>query len=511
MRIHATWFLLLFLPCFLACSSLPAPTKPKLNQHEFAKIPPFLEKLIQQKMQDKEITGLSIALIGKGELIWSQGFGFATRHDAVLSDTLFRAGSLAKMLNAVIVMRLAEQGKLDLHAPIQTYLPEFSVKSRFLNSPPITLKNLLSHQSGLPSDLIQGMWVENPANFSLVLDYLADVYVTQPADRLVNYSNIGFDVIGAVIERVSAKRYQQVMNEFLLELKMDNSAFSAFPQDPPTAHGFNQGRPQTEFALRDVPAAGLSSNVEDLAKLMQLFFNAKPQNTISPANLELILSDFSSDKLLNFDKRVGLGMFFYDDIFHPSLRLFVHDGATPNHRALMIFAPDHQYGVVLMANSPNATATLFQLANDALALLHEASYGKYPPQKHIAWPSKQPEDITDFDAISGYYATSFGLARIFRDGDKLKCHFAGRTFELTDKHKVGLYFLQYKLFGLFNIPLGNLAHLAFSARQVESRRVLVAQTTVGTTVLLGEKVEPAPLSKAWQNASENIAPQPHCK
>ena len=74
-------------------------------------------------------------------------------------------------------MQLAEQGKLDIDRPLQTYLPEFSVRSRFTGSGPITIRGLLTHHSGLPSNILKGMWNGNPEPYTNVVKLIREEYV----------------------------------------------------------------------------------------------------------------------------------------------------------------------------------------------------------------------------------------------------------------------------------------------------------------------------------------------
>ena len=147
----------------------------------------YIAWLIDREMKKKEVTGLSIALIDDQQVVWAQGFGFADAANKVAAtpETIYRAGSISKLFTATAAMQLAEQGKLDIDQPIQSSLPEFSIKSRFANSGPITPRTLMTHHSGLLSDLIKESYTRQPEPFGQVVPMLRDEYVATPPTPFV--------------------------------------------------------------------------------------------------------------------------------------------------------------------------------------------------------------------------------------------------------------------------------------------------------------------------------------
>ncbi|MBK8278399.1 MAG: beta-lactamase family protein [Nitrospira sp.] len=105
------------------------------------------------------------------------------------------------------MMHLVERRLIDLDQPLTTYLPEFSFKTRFPDAPPITIRHLLTHHSGLPRDILRGMWAPHPQPYATVLDDLRTSYVLSPPNQIFSYSNLGMTILGHVIERVSGMTY----------------------------------------------------------------------------------------------------------------------------------------------------------------------------------------------------------------------------------------------------------------------------------------------------------------
>src|SRR5688572_22098206 len=115
----------------------------------FAAATESIEALIQREMADKQLSALSIALIDDQQIVWARGFGLANKEDSTpaTAETIYRVGSVSKLFTDIGIMQLVERGELDLDAPIQRYLPELRPRDPF--GKPITLRQLMSHRSGL--------------------------------------------------------------------------------------------------------------------------------------------------------------------------------------------------------------------------------------------------------------------------------------------------------------------------------------------------------------------------
>ena len=139
----------------------------------------------------------------------------ASRTYGVPDGAMFQFGSIGKSFTAIVALQLAERGLLDLHAPVTDVLPWFAVGG---TTAPITLHHLLTHSSGL----IQGAEIATGSNYDVVA--LADTEVGFAPGEHLWYSNVGYRVIGWMLERVSGQGYPQLVRERILErLGMDES------------------------------------------------------------------------------------------------------------------------------------------------------------------------------------------------------------------------------------------------------------------------------------------------
>ncbi len=163
---RTTLFLIAGIPFLFGTSAVemkPAPTtNAEIRQGHavnYERVKEATSELIRKEMKKNNVIGLSIALVDDQRVAWAQGFGYADENRGIPAapETIYKIGSITKLFTASAVMRLAEQGKLDIDRPLQTYLPEFSMRSRFPDQKPITLRDLMTHHSGLPANFLKGM------------------------------------------------------------------------------------------------------------------------------------------------------------------------------------------------------------------------------------------------------------------------------------------------------------------------------------------------------------------
>ncbi|MDX1993646.1 MAG: serine hydrolase [bacterium] len=170
-----------------------------------------VDDFIEAQIVQQQIPGLALAVVQEGEVLIAQGYGLANLEEEtpVAVDTLFESASTVKPFIATAIMRLMEDGRLELDEPIRTYLEE---------APPtwegITVRYLLSHTSGLPYSLPGGTTEGN------LQDWLAEAITLpldfQPGERF-QYSDLGYFVLRVILERVSGQSYADFMRSAVFE------------------------------------------------------------------------------------------------------------------------------------------------------------------------------------------------------------------------------------------------------------------------------------------------------
>ncbi len=494
---------LLFVTSVLvACAGVPR--RPKaLDRGDYQALQRYLEELIPYRMREHQVTGLSIALVDDQRIVWARGFGFADREHQVAAtpDTLYRAGSISKLFTDTLAMQLAEQGRLDIDQSLQTYLPQFSIKSRTPEAGPITLRSLMTHHSGLPSDRLRGMWNEHPEPFTGLAAALRDEYVAYPPNLILSYSNLGLSLLGHAVAAAAGEDFAALAERSLLRpLGMTHSSFSTRIEGPQAALPYSEGRLGSETGLRDVPAGGLNTSVNDLSRFMQMVFadgQSQGKAIIAPSTLAEMLRPQNATVALDQDLRVGLG-WFLSPANGGGERQAMHDGGTQHYRSALIILPDRKLGVAVMANSPSADAFIHGLAQNALDLALEVKAGRTPRATGL---KVEPQVATLSDdqrrIYVGRYSTIFGLVQIAEHGASLRAEGMGQHFDL-EPGSDGMLGLRYRLWGLFSIRPQALADVRVSRASIAGHEVLIGQRASGGRTLIGERFSPAELSEPWQ-------------
>ena len=280
-----------------------------------------------------------------------------------------------------------EQGKLDIDLPLQTYLPEFSMKSRFPDAGPITARTIMTHHSGLPSDLVKGMWTNKPEPFENEVNLLHDEYVANPPNFVFSYSNLGVTLLGHAVQKITGRNFSRLFSgngaaafgdeQFLLFDRPRSLCIGA--------KAYRKGEEAEDTPLRDIPAGGLNTTVLDLSRFMQMVFaggRTGERQIIKPETLAEMLRPQNTNVPLDLDFRVGLAwMLGGIDIQNAGL-VAHHGGATLYHRSQLIILPEHKLGIVVLANSATAGSVINKVATEALKLAVEVKTGiKQPDQK----------------------------------------------------------------------------------------------------------------------------------
>lgn len=322
----------------IGCHGQP-PAPPPIPKGDYNAIIRYLQTRIPWEMAREQVPGLSIALVNGQELIWASGFGVAdkARGVPVTPNTAFRAGAISKLLTATAALQLVEQQQLALDAPIQQTLREFYVRSRFHDDQAdadraITLRRLLSHQSGLPSEHLRGL--RNTFAMGQMPMRMSGVWLSTPPGSQVAYSNLGYALVGAAIERSSGKAFEtQLQNSLFKPLKMNQSSFVGVSAHVPhRALGYQDGSASTDAQVRDLAASGLWTSPKDLSRYVQMLFAQGLYNdtrVMDRASIEQMFTQQNIGNVLDFDCQMGLGWFLSpcgDKPVSPGIRTFQHSG-----------------------------------------------------------------------------------------------------------------------------------------------------------------------------------------
>ena len=459
-----------------------------------------LAPLIRAAQARFQIPGLSLILVRGNETLWAEGFGFADEARGVPAtpDTVYRAGSLAKPFTATAVMQLAERGDIDIDQPLNGYLSELSIRSRFdTTAEPITVRSVLSHHAGMPTDLNKGMWTNQP--FTEVAVKLSEEYAAFPPNLVFSYSNVGYTLLGHMVEKVSGLPYAQYVKERILRpLGMAHSELAAgVPHSEAVAKGYRDGRELELPPIRDVPALGLSSSVSDLGKFLSFMLEtgcAGGQQLVLPGTLEEMFEPQNAKVGLDLDVVIGLGWFLEEGSIPQAGPVIRHGGTTLAFSGEMILLPDKGLGAAVLANADGSRRVVSRLAEQMLARVLNAKMQPLAAELFIETLAKEQEIRMPADA-AGSYATDLGLISIRPKDAKLCACIVEETFDLIP-YPDGWLGVDRDALGSMPPAVRPLSQMRFQTQTIDGREVIVAKSGE-KQIVLGEKIPAEPIPEVW--------------
>lgn len=484
------------------CATRPA-APPRIKQGDTAAALDQLRLWLNERTRRRPQANLSVAVLDGDAVTFAGGYGMANP-ERVLPATehiRYRAGSVSKVFTAMAALQLAEQGRLNLDAPLADVLPGFRMRSRFANAGPVTPRQILRHRAGLPTDWAQGMWSDTPEPFSGLVAHLQDEYLAHPPGQLYAYSNVGFSLLGAAIERITGEPFARWMQDQILHpLRMQASAFEIAPPSGPFASvAFDaKGRVEPEPGLRDLPAGGLNTTVLDLLQLARLWFNqgrVGDRQLLSPASIAAMQTPPHPPTLAD-NANMGLGWHLLDEELDGVGPLLWHAGGTPHHHAQLMLLPQLKLAVAVMSSSVTAGELAQDTALQALSLMVQARTGRdavRPLRQGVdpAYPPAEPARYT------GHYDTPIGVVRLSPQGQQVQARLGDQSLPLVLRPD-GYLQLRARLLGLFPVDIGPLGEVAFNRHDTADGQAWLLARRRGRFTLAGTRLDPVPISAAWR-------------
>lgn len=313
---------------------------------------------IPKWLSDYNIPGMAIAVVNNQGILWEAEFGYATDEKtvAVDSQTLFSLQSISKNVTALAVLKAVQNGLLDLDVPVTHYLPEFTVKSRYEKNPEqkITLRHLLSHWSGLTHRAPVGNYFDsNPHPFEDHINSISDTWLKYPVGYCFSYSNLGVDLAGYILQKVSGLSFDEyVKTNILNPLEMNHSTFNSdvIQSSSNCAHGHHGEFSSPPVRIPMIPAGGFYSNIEDMAKLVQFHINkgtVKDKQFLSKD----LMGQMHSVAFPIKGQISGFGLCMEIERINQDVSRIYHTGSGYGFMCAMHIYPALNMGAVLLYNS----------------------------------------------------------------------------------------------------------------------------------------------------------------
>jgi beta-lactamase class C len=240
------------------------------------------EGFVKTAIANRQAPGAAVAIVKDTTIILLKGYGLrdTRKPDSIDTRTVFRLGSVSKSVTATLVAALVNEGVLHWDDPVIKYLPDFRLKSEEATQK-LTLRHLLSHTIGLPYHAYTIM-VEDHAPFDTLIDHLKDLDLVGKPGELYSYQNVGFSLIGSVIEKATGKKLEKVFTERLflpLGMKDASASFEKIMMRNNVAipHVFTRPTPISSTYYSVAPAGGLNASIQDMALWLKALMGNQPK------------------------------------------------------------------------------------------------------------------------------------------------------------------------------------------------------------------------------------------
>jgi CubicO group peptidase (beta-lactamase class C family)/D-alanyl-D-alanine dipeptidase len=380
-----------------------------------------LRKAIRRELSDKSLPAFSIALTEGDRTVWAEGFGYVDpeRKRPATAKTVYRVGSVSKLFTDLAVMQLVERGELALDAPINDYLPNFTPKNPF--GTPITLRQLMSHQSGLVRESPVGNYFDaTEPSLEATVASLNDTSLVYAPNTKTKYSNAGIAVVGNVLEHKSGAPFNQIMQEKIFRpIGLRHSRFERTPDvERESAVGWMwtyDGRrfEAPDFALGTAPAGNLYSSVLDLSKFAQAIMNegrGEHGVLLQPGTLRQMILPQRTDAGEPNPFAIGFRVSDFDG--HTKIG---HGGAVYGFSTQLELLPQRKLGVAAVASLDCSNGVVQRLAEYALRLLLSRQDGRRLPD----WEASDPIPPERAAQLAGHYRSEEGWIDVIDRGGRL--------------------------------------------------------------------------------------------
>jgi CubicO group peptidase (beta-lactamase class C family) len=342
--------------------------------------------LAEAKMREYRVPGVAIGVFHNG-VVTTRGLGVTNAEDplAVTDHTVFPIASISKTFAATMVMRLAEQGKIDLKAPVRKYLPDFKVRDDAV-SREATVWNLLTHSAGWEGQ-VSGPERGEDTLRNFVSTVMPELMQVAPPAAAWSYNNAGFSVSGRVIEAVTGTSINRAVRDLVftpLGLTHAGTTAGDFMVNRFAAgHGVRNDTSLNNIVFLQRPfspsvsvtAGGVGLCITDLLNYAKFHLGdgTAPggERILSRASLEAMRTTQLHKQ--STDDDIGIGWHLRNV---GALRVAAHGGTLAGHVLLLEIVPEKNFAIGILTNSINGWRLIQDVEREALNRYHGATFPK---------------------------------------------------------------------------------------------------------------------------------------
>ncbi len=322
----------------------------------------LLDARLQQLMQKPAMVGLAVGIVENGRITFLKGYGEteAGSGDPVTPETVFRWASCSKGVAGTMVAKLAEQGKIDLGAPVANYAPDLRLPNG--NERIATVGDLLSHRLGLYRNAYDNK-LEEGQDPSLLRAQLGQLNAICAPGTCWSYQNVAYDASSEMVARATRLSYEQAVKRYLFNpigMTSGSVSLAGLESNRSWAKPHSAGKrpwPMSDTYYKVPAAGGVNSNIKDMALWMEAQMGEMPDvldaQLLQTVHAPYVKTPTERGRLRKFLERVGdawygYGWRSYDYAGH---RIIGHRGGIKGYRSLILFDPQKKSGVVALWNS----------------------------------------------------------------------------------------------------------------------------------------------------------------
>jgi CubicO group peptidase (beta-lactamase class C family) len=353
-------------------------TRPEIRAQTAATRFDALVTLAEAKMKEYGVPGVALGVVADGA-VDLRGVGITNVEDAlpVTPHTVFPIASISKTFAATAIMRLVEQGKIDLRAPVRTYLPEFRVRDEAA-SRDVTVWHLLTHLGGWEGQVSgPDRGTETLKNF---VGSITDLMQVAPPGKAWSYNNAGFSIAGRVIEVVTGTSINRAMRDLVFQpLGLEHAGTSPgdfIVQRFAAGHATRGGTTSLQRPFSpstSVTAGGVGLCITDLLAYARFHMgdgtDAKGVRVLSRESLEQMRAVQSPKQ--GTDDAIGLAWHIRQV---GPIRTFGHGGTLGGHILLLEIVPERNFAIAILTNANSGWRLIQDVEREALKSYLGATY-----------------------------------------------------------------------------------------------------------------------------------------
>lgn len=365
----------------------------------------FMDKFFTSNMQKYKIPGSDVVVVKDGKEVFKKGYGYSNLDKKIEvnpDETLFPAASVSKLFTATAIMKLYEQGKLDINENVEKYIAPYKIDNDY--NEVITCANLLTHSSGVDEASEINGNTRNEKNIKSQ-EYYFDNHkpkVVREPNTVSRYSNQGYNILGYVIEKVSGVSYEEYIKKNIIEpLKMDNTLVRVKNHSTATGYEYDNG------SFNEVPLAyqytsgssGINATLNEMENFMMMHLN---NGEVGGSRIlkEETAKEMKEKQFANNEALPGMGYGFIRSNRNGQ-EILKHEGGLPGFTTTMFLMPKEKLGIYVATNSLNPLP--FNIEDEFL--------NQFYPQESTKYSKLKAKSNKDYSKYEGTYRSYDGISK----------------------------------------------------------------------------------------------------